>query len=319
MKTYCATFKADSSLTGLPSAQTIFGALCQIIVDAKGQEALQDYLDSFDHSPVLIHSAMYPADLFPMPKQNIFPLTFVNEAVHAASSESRLAAMAEYKKYKNIRFVSQKILETYVLPCKFEQLRKDLLYQPQQFQLLDNGILRCSGETSDYEQRTVLQTRNGQKGLMTEKDLFYQTQIYPSKNQKFSIYLKSEWPAEELEDLLSQFEIFGIGTRRTVGCNVFTLLSVREIRLKSGGPYHYLLSDCIPEDEVNLTESFYSLKSALYRASKSYTGGFITGRYTYLEAGSLIKAPIQKRWLGKNHKSESRGKPVWHYGMGFVF
>ncbi|WP_276930515.1 type III-A CRISPR-associated RAMP protein Csm4 [Faecalibaculum rodentium] len=319
MKTYQATFCAGSALTDLPSAQTIFGAICQILADTEGEAPLAEYLDSFQDQPLMVHSSLFPEDLFPMPKRSIFSLAFVNESVHSSNPRNKLQAMAGYKKYKKIRYVSRKILENYILPNRFEQLQKDLLANPERFTLLESGILRLSSETSDYRQKTVLQTRNGSRGTTTEKDLFYTKTIYPDPAQKFSLYIKSDWPRERIEDLLMKLEIFGLGSRRTVGMNVFTLLGLKEIRLQTTGELQYLLSDCVPDEAVDLDRSCYGLQSAVFRGSKSYNGGYFTGRYTYLTPGSLINSVNRKGWTGMLVRDESQGKTVWHYGMGFVF
>ena len=47
MKEYKLVFKPLSTITNIPNAQTIFGAICNIIVNTQGEEALNNYISSF--------------------------------------------------------------------------------------------------------------------------------------------------------------------------------------------------------------------------------------------------------------------------------
>ena len=44
MKEYKLVFKPLSTITNIPNAQTIFGAICNIIVNTQGEEALNNYI-----------------------------------------------------------------------------------------------------------------------------------------------------------------------------------------------------------------------------------------------------------------------------------
>ena len=64
MKTYKCVFSCESPLNTIPDAQKIFGALCRIIYDVKGDLQLQRYLQSLkSEDPIMIHSSMFPNHL----------------------------------------------------------------------------------------------------------------------------------------------------------------------------------------------------------------------------------------------------------------
>lgn len=52
MKEYKLVFKPLSTITNIPNAQTIFGAICNIIVNTQGEEALNNYISSFNNQPL---------------------------------------------------------------------------------------------------------------------------------------------------------------------------------------------------------------------------------------------------------------------------
>ena len=128
MKTYKAVFHAESVLNGIPSAQTLFGAFVSLIKQKDGQLALDSYLDSFQNGiPWFVHSDLLPADLFPMPKRDIFPLEQINADVSSRDPKEKLEVLASYKKYKKLKYVSEGIAKDYILSGKFKQLQTDLI------------------------------------------------------------------------------------------------------------------------------------------------------------------------------------------------
>ena len=81
MKTYRITFKVLSSITHLPDAQTLFGSFCNIIRSTQGEEALQQYFQSFQTQPLFIHSSMFPHELLPMVKVGLISIQDKNDII----------------------------------------------------------------------------------------------------------------------------------------------------------------------------------------------------------------------------------------------
>ena len=80
-----------------------------------------------------------------------------------------------------------------------------------------------------------------------------------------------------------------------------------------------VLSRYIPNDEeVDYGNSFYKLTSNVYRTSKNYAGGYVSGRFMHLMEGSFMRFLENKEYYGKVLETSVNGKTVYHYAIGFV-
>lgn len=327
MRLYKAIFHAESVITKLPTSQTIFGAVCTIIKETQGQEALNQYLKSLQTDPLFIHSSMLPNDLFPMPRRNIFSLSLVNQKVKQAKPENKMRELNEFKTYKKIKLISSKVLSDYILQDDFNKLGKTILNSEDKFSSVDNEILQLKTENIQYIRKNILATRNSLKDQkqvfhsnteLEDNNLFYVSEIFADPQQQFAVYFKTDASVDKIASIFKYFEFFGVGEKRSVGLNAFKLIEILPVVIDNQSSYKYLLSDCIPDESIDLYNSYYGIQSHIYKASNYYNGGFPTGRYSFLEPGSMLKVKEQKEFYGKMEWDISNGKQVYHYGLGLV-
>ena len=314
---YKIIFTSQSVINELPNSQTIFGALCTILLQTQNEEIFKEYIESFKEQPKFIHSSMFLNGTLPMVKQSLFSLDDVNEMVSVSASSEKLKILESTKKYKKISYMSEKIYDTYISENQLDILKKDLLKNPDQFSLTNN-ILSFKDETLLTEVSSIIQTRNGfpEKGM--DKTLFYTPIIYYPKDTEFCVFIKTNESEDYLKDIFKYLQYFGIGNRRTVGMNCFRFERIEEVNFKSS-QNKLLLSRYIPNlDEVELSQSFYHLSSDIYRSSKEYVGGFVNGKFIHILEGSWMNALEDKEYYGKVIETEVNGKVVHHYAIGFM-
>ena len=101
MKEYKLVFKPLSTITNIPNAQTIFGAICNIIVNTQGEEALNNYISSFNNQPLFIHSSMFPLNMLPMVHYNIFDIDYINHNILKEKKTKSLIFLLLISSYRN--------------------------------------------------------------------------------------------------------------------------------------------------------------------------------------------------------------------------
>lgn len=331
MKTYKAVFHPVSPLEKIPDAQTIFGALCQCLLLTKGIDSLNEYLDSFENEPKLVHSSMFPDHMFPAPKESIVSLTEMTEIINAVPAEMKISLLSDFKKYKKVQYISDSVFCNYFLANKYSELKKQIMGQTTSTvetasanEVEGVSVLKNKDEQISFKCATRQIIRNSSEGNKVEKDkiereLFYQKQTYYSESSNLALYIKTSQEKEELFKLLKCFEIIGIGAKTSIGLNAFDLVSLDEVSFKNENPNCCLLSNCIPKQgEFDLHKSSYSIISNIYRGSKSYIGNGIVGRFNTFGTGSVMRPTEKKEYYGRLVKTEVNGKPLYHYGIGFV-
>ena len=127
MKEYKLVFKPLSTITNIPNAQTIFGAICNIIVNTQGEEALNNYISSFNNHPLFIHSSMFPLNMLPMVHYNIFDIDYINHNILKEKSIDQLSYLQTLKNYKKINYTTESIFNDYIIKSDFNKMRDDLL------------------------------------------------------------------------------------------------------------------------------------------------------------------------------------------------
>ena len=110
MKLYKITFKNISSITKIPDAQTIFGAVCNIIKQTKGEDDLNKYFNSFDSEPIFVHSSMFLDGTMPMVKVGLIPIEEKSRRVLELEPKEQLKYLSQLKKLKKIYVITDKIL-----------------------------------------------------------------------------------------------------------------------------------------------------------------------------------------------------------------
>lgn len=318
MKTYKVVFSCQSAINDLPSSQAIFGAICTILLQTKGEAEFNRYINSFkENNPLLIHSSMYQDNMYPMIKKNIFTTDIVNQIIADTSPIDKINIFETLKKYKKIKYMSSSIYERYIGKNQLDNLRTDLVKNKDAF-TIENGILRDKKDNEISNPRMVLLTRNGFPESQNDKTLFYVNAQYYPKGTNFCVYLKANISKEEIESIFKYFDYFGIGNRRTVGLNSFKFDKLEEIEFLNPTDYRLILSKFIPDvNDFDYSSSFYQLNGDIYRSSKEYTGGFINGKYVHFLEGSWMKVNQKKEYYGRIIETMTEGKCIYHYGIGF--
>ena len=321
MNLYKVEFVCESRVNRLPDAQTVFGSLCQILKSIYGESSLEEYLHSFDSEPWLIHSSMYPEKLYPMIKKSLYSVGIVNHLVKNAEPQDQLKALSDCKKYKKIRYISEKLFQDYILSDQSNKLNQDIMETMERFNL-ENNILQYSDENLDFKSETKLSTRvtidKMDRAEGKERSLFYDTDLFLEPGQKLYMLVRSSKPIEELEQLFSWVDYFPMGKRGSTGKDLFRYLGVKQIQESSNAKYKILLSKCLPqEDDFVMEKSYYTYTTAMYRSAKAYQNHII-GTIRKIDEGSLMYTQEQKPYYGKVLPIQGEQGIIYHYGIGFV-
>ncbi len=317
MKQYCLIFQPLSSISHIPDAQTIFGSLCNIIIQTQGEDKFHEYIQSFDNEPMLIHSSMFPDHLLPMIHQGLFSTQYINQTLVNEAIDQQLSYLQNMKKYKKVPYMSQKIYEEYISTNKFEQLQQDILHSDVKF---DDQCLQKSNENYNFHYQSELMTHVRKNGyyMSNENDLFFDTQYYCDKDTKFNIYVKTTLTQEQLYDIFKYTHYFGFGPKHSTGKNSFKLIDIIEEESVSSNK-KLLLSKSTLDDSYQLENSFYQIHSHIHRTSHYYMSNGITGRYNLFDEGSYMSVSDDKEYYGHLIYNQCDNKDIYYYGIGYVF
>ncbi|MCR1960677.1 hypothetical protein CWE04_00465 [Thomasclavelia cocleata] len=310
MKLYKLTFKCISSMTKIPDAQTIFGAVCNIIKYTKGEDELQRYFESFKNEPLFVHSSMFLDGLMPMVKVGLISIDEKNKQINSLPVNKQLTYLSQLKKLKKISFVSLEIYNKYIVNGDFIGLKLGILNNEIS---IENGVL--SSHISNFDKAEELLVHNNHEEQSDERRLYYDKNLYYSKNCQFCIYVKTN-DIEYVKSIFKYAPYFGFGSRVSVGKNCFKMESIEEIENVVQNPEKkVLLSKCI-SNEFDLVESSYVIDSTVYWGSKSYSSN-VVGRFNRFVEGSYMKVNENKEYYGDLIRCNN-GKVIYHYGIGFT-
>lgn len=311
MKLYKITFKNISSITKIPDAQTIFGAVCNIIKQTKGEDDLNKYFNSFDSEPIFVHSSMFLDGTMPMVKVGLIPIEEKNRRVLELEPKEQLKYLSQLKKLKKINAVTLDIYNEYLVDGKFTELKEDIYLNKIN---IDKGIL--SRRTIKYDNITQLVTHNNHEEIESnERRLYYDNNIYFHEDCLFCIYVKTN-NIEYVKDIFKHSQYFGFGSRVSVGKNCFEMVDINLIDdIKSNNDYKILLSKCVGDD-FDLSDSSYVIDSSIYSGGFAYSSNVI-GRFNRFVEGSYMKVKENKEYYG-NLIECNNGKKIYHYGIGFT-
>ena len=287
MKEYKLVFKPLSTITNIPNAQTIFGAICNIIVNTQGEEAFNNYISSFNNQPLFIHSSMFPLNMLPMVHYNIFDIDYINHNI------------------------------IYIIKSDFNKMRDDLLNKKIN---IKNYCLQKASENILFEQTKQLNTHVRKKdyyntSIGDDNALYYDDTIYT--NGLFYILVKTNENIKKIKDIFSYSHFFGFGPRHSVGKNSFKLISIEEIKRKPNLNNKLLLSQSVFDECINLSESNYQIISKQYHPSKTYINK-TTHKMNLFNEGSYLKLTQDKEWIGKILSFNIDKKPLYYYGIGYI-
>lgn len=317
MKEYKLVFKPLSTITNIPNAQTIFGAICNIIVNTQGEEALNNYISSFNNQPLFIHSSMFPLNMLPMVHYNIFDIDYINHNILKEKSIDQLSYLQTLKNYKKINYTTESIFNDYIIKSDFNKMRDDLLNKKIN---IKNYCLQKASENILFEQTKQLNTHVRKKdyyntSIGDDNALYYDDTIYT--NGLFYILVKTNENIKKIKDIFSYSHFFGFRPRHSVGKNSFKLISIEEIKRKPNLNNKLLLSQSVFDECINLSESNYQIISKQYHPSKTYINK-TTHKMNLFNEGSYLKLTQDKEWIGKILSFNIDKKPLYYYGIGYI-
>lgn len=318
MKTYCLIFKPLSIISKLPDAQTIFGAICNIILNTQGQEAFDAYISSFNNQPQFLHSSMFPLGQLPMVNESLFSTEFINHQVLSQKVDKQLDYLQKMKQLKKIQWMSERIYSKYVVSNDIEKLRKDLMTEKSL--KVEQNYLRLTNDDKMQIMVSQLNTHVQKNGVINpgENELYYDNGVYCDEDARFCIYIKSNLAKEKINEIFKYTHYFGLGDRHSVGKNSFKLIEIISKENVCSKDYKLLLSKSIIDNDFNLRDSFYSVESRIYRTTKGYLNNKLIGRINLLKEGSYMKVSSNKEWYGDIIVTEHSNKKAYYYGIGFI-
>lgn len=77
MKAYKIVFTCQSVVNEIPNSQTIFGAICNILLQTRGKDALDEYISSLNTKAKMVHSSMFLNHTLPMIKNEFFLMSIL--------------------------------------------------------------------------------------------------------------------------------------------------------------------------------------------------------------------------------------------------
>ena len=320
---YCLTFKPLSTASKLPDAQTIFGAICNIILYTQGQESFDKYIDSFNDMPLLIHSSMFPLKMLPMIKMNIFSVDYINKNVLLEQTKNQINYLQKMKQYKKINYVSYDVYKQYIELENFNQLQDDLIKNNKVF-VKDNCLI-FENEVANNQTQIQMNTHVKKTGYYLSKndedsnDLYYDTALYFDKESIYYIYVKTTLSIDQLKNIFKYSHYFGFGPRHSVGKNSFELLTIEPVEYINTSKHCLILSKSSLDDQFVLADSYYQIESKLHRTSKFYLNNKLCNRINLFSEGSYLKINKSKEYYGNLLTFNIENKPLYYYAIGYAF
>lgn len=313
MKEYRLVFKALSTFSSLPNSQTIFGAICNILLNTQGEEAFNNYIHSLDDKPLFIHSSMYPLHLLPMINYSIFDINYINRNILHEDYANQLNYLQKMKSYKKISYIQEEVVQDYFLNNKLNKLRDDLLNKQL---LVNNNCLLYKNNQIDLQMNTQLNTHVHKLDLYNiDNELYYDTTTY--SNNLFYILIKTDKDIKEIEKIFSYSHLFGFGSRHSVGKNSFEFMYSEEVIRDSNSKYKILLSQSCFDEAIDLDNSNYQIISKQHHASKHYLNR-LTHKVNLFKEGSYLKLNHDCQYTGKLLSLNIDNKPLYYYAIGYI-
>lgn len=326
MKQYRLLFRPLSTISRIPDAQTVFGAICQILLQTQGQDALDTYLSSFEKEPILLHSSMFPDHMLPMVCQNPFSAAYITNSLMKQESKQQLKYLQETKQFKKILYVSEKVFREYFLIEELDE-KKVLEALLNKKLVIKNGCLMHKEETLTFalERELTTHVQKSSYYMNAEKanDLYYDPVIYCGRDTRFQMYIKTSLSEKELKRIFSYTQYFGFGPRHSSGKNSFALIpnsvelmDIKDIH-KTSSERCILLSKSAFDETFVLDTSYYQIVTRHQRTSNYYAQP-VNGYLQLFKEGSAMKVSSMKEWYGQLFCLQEQEHPVYVYAVGYV-
>lgn len=306
MQDYMIKLKLCSPLITPLDADTIFGHLCWAIRYIKGNNFIENFLNSFEKSPIFLVSDGFLSDTLPKPilpelnHEDIIVLSEAREIIEILGGRNRnrksnlLNLLSAIKSIKRTKYIPTDI---------FLKLADNFSEKSLIIELLKHKNTIINKET---ESETIEITHNSIDRLtsaVTEKgELFTQNEIFYDKDTVFDIYLRIFDKAylDLLNDAFNYISHTGYGKDKSTGKGIFSIsekITGINIFDNLNGNYIVSLSPFILTEKPE--SLFYDLKTKFGKAygftSEEYTNNFNPFKkpLLMLTSGSVLR--IEKK------------------------
>ncbi|MCS7250736.1 MAG: hypothetical protein NZ608_07480 [candidate division WOR-3 bacterium] len=349
MKLYRILLKPKGIIEKIPSSETIFGALCWGIRIVYSEEELITLLNNFkDSSKKFIPSSAFPLLKF---KNNngclycypnlILPDPSSKEMINLAQrytpkisnnideiQYSKRLIISEYKKFKEIKYLSETLFKRLVNGEKIIKLYEE--YLNERLKIIE-GILLASEDFDKIEneklmeKRTLLRNKIDRLSFSTvpSGDVYYEEVVYLNSEILQLYFLLLTDDINFFIPIFRWLSDTGIGGNRTVGKGYYEIEVKEEVNLFQNVDSNIFisLSKYLPEEgeiDWRSENNYYKLLSYQPRVDTMFFKGgeFIKNRITYFSEGSILQAKEKKEYYGKLYPSaEFQGKIIYQSGF----
>jgi len=186
MKTLKVRLAYQAPMTGIPSAQMIFGAICHGLKAVHGQKTLESFLNSIEENPqTFAISSLFLANTLPLPLDI--------EPARIDDLELDRDALTTIKKLKKVRFISQPLFDLYKQDR--DQFNRTFLsnWVKGTYLFNEKHMLLHGKDEHEYFSSVVVKkhvaTRNKWAFKDDDKALFYTSRLVYSKGTVFEFYI----------------------------------------------------------------------------------------------------------------------------------
>ena len=293
MKTLCFEIEAQTEFSTHIKGDTLFALMCCQIADCYGQERLNDLLSDYTkNNPFMIVSDFFPKGYLPRP-------TIPND------SFGNIPSTNERKKFKQKKWIDVADIKQPI--NQWSQFLKAIPYQ-QIVTRMHNAVNPKTGLVdgeafSPYTLKSV---------------------HYACNSSVYMLYDETRITADELQTMLTNLGLFGIGRNATRGTGKFVVKNVTDIHFpQATGQYVMTLAPCIPQtSNVNSQKSYYKLFTRFGKQSYFNEGNTLVHKNPVLTADTgavfCLNEPISKHYIGCGIKNVAQDAKVVFQGYAPV-
>ncbi len=268
MDTYRLQLKIRSPLVTPLQGDTLFGHLCWGIAYHEGENALTDFLSSYDNTPPLVISNGFPHDKLPMPILS----PYVPE--HADKEK-----IEELKHLKKQRFVPRELFFNDSFRFSTETLL--VKFSKQEFGKKEND------EKQFTKTQHMHNTINRISGMVESGGLYAIEEHFPPKGKDtMDIYLASTLPEKRIETLFQWALENGYGADKSTGKGAIAIHLLEKAQFPENGNRLMSLGNFIPGPNDKLKR----LRADVMTKFGKLGGHFVTSRNPFKKPLLMYKA-----------------------------
>jgi len=343
MKTWQIKLNPLSSLfQGLPSSDTLFGAICWGIKRIYGETKLLEILKNLPKNPSFILSSSFPylensnnnLPLYPKP---VSPGLFAPESKKISEDDKdkkeKVEVVTEYKKFKKIEYVSESIFKNLLDGIPEKELFNK--YQNKLLVIRDKTLLTKEEEKvflpdpkdNIYKIESVQKNTIDRLAMSTweEGQTFYQQEYFPSSRFKLHFLMKTN-DINFFKPIFRYLEDKGIGGNRSTGKGRFEIEVLGELSIGNRDINKFVtLSKYIPDIEEikdsKVSPIYYEIlpfRSKVDSEAEFKGEDIWKAKVMYLKEGSCFEATEKKEFYGSLPVAkEIAGQKIYQNGIAF--